>query len=88
MSQRFTLSVLRLQEAWGLCAQGHQVIPLSIWWGLGVASVKQLSKCVSDPIIRVLQRGTEAEAMGEGSAAGRAHRLLLGYSDATQILNL
>ena len=26
VSQGFTLSVLRLQEAWGLCAHGHQVV--------------------------------------------------------------
>ena len=26
MSQGVTLSVLRLQEAWGLCAHGHQVV--------------------------------------------------------------
>ena len=64
-SQGLTLSVLRLQEAGGLCAQGHQV--LNIFHLVGVfTSVKQLRKGASDTVIWVLQSGATAEDMGEG----------------------
>ena len=46
-----------------------------------LASVGQLRKCTSDIGIRVLQRGTKAEDMGEGSVPGRPHRVLLHYND-------
>ena len=45
-----------------------------------MTSVKQLRKCASHTVIQVLQRGAEAEDMGEGSVLGRPHWILLGYN--------
>ena len=39
-----------------------------------------LKKYASDTIISVLQRGAEAEDMGEGSVPGRPHRVLFSYT--------
>ena len=74
MSQGLTLSILRLQEAWG--PGGHQVINIFLLVGV-LAPVKKLRKYGSDTIILVLQRGAKAEHMGEGSVPGRPHRVLL-----------
>ena len=53
MSQGLTLSIFRLQEAWGLWAYVHQVVNMShlVARVEGLASVKQLRKCASDTII-------------------------------------
>ena len=56
MSQALTLSVLRLQEAWGLCAHGPQVVNLFHLLG-GFDICKELGKCASHTVIQVLQRG-------------------------------
>ena len=70
VSQGLTLSSLRLQEAWGLCAHGHQVV--NVFHLVGVlASVKQLRKCASDTVISELQREAKAEDMGGGVCPGK-----------------
>ena len=67
MLQGSTVSVLRLQEAWGLCAHGQQVVNiLHLLWGAGFPSVRQLRKCASATAMWVLQRGATAEDTGEG----------------------
>ena len=78
MSQGFTLSILRLQEVWGLHAHGHKVVNF-FHLVVVLASVKQLGKHASDTVIQVLQRGAAAEDMGEGSVPGRPHRVPLSY---------
>ena len=51
MSQGFT-SILRLQEAWGLCAHDHQVVSFShlMGGGGGFTSVNQLGTFASDTV--------------------------------------
>ena len=78
MSQGLTLSVLRHQYVWGLCAHGHQVAGFFHLVG-GLASVKQLRKCASGTVIWILERGVKADDMWEGSVPGRSHSVLHGY---------
>ena len=52
MSQRLTLSVLRLQEAWGYVLMVIKRLTSSIWWGV-FTSVKQLRACASNVYIYV-----------------------------------
>ena len=57
MSQGFTSSILRLQEAWGLRAHGHHVVNFFHLMGV-LVSVKQLRN-VHQTLIYVLQGGTK-----------------------------
>ena len=49
MSQGLTLSILRLQEVWGLYANDHQVVNDFLLVGI-LASVKQLTKSASNSV--------------------------------------
>ena len=84
VSQGLTLSVLRLHQACGLCAQGQQ--EASIFHLVGVlASVKQLRKCSSDVLSRHFREELK-QTVGEGSVQGRPHRFLLGYRQKDYLL--
>ena len=54
---------------------------MSFICGGGLASIIQLRKWASRADILVLQRGTKAEDMGEGSVLGRPHRVLFRYTN-------
>ena len=77
VSQGFTLSVLRLQEAWELCAHGHRVVNIFHLVGEAFTFVKQLRKCAPDTVIQVLQRGAKAKDTGKGPVPRRPERVLL-----------
>ena len=62
---RLKLCILRLQEAWGLRAHGHQVVNF-FHLVMVLASVKQLISY----FYLVHQKGAQGENMGEGPAPG------------------
>ena len=77
MSQGLTLSILRLQEAWGLRAHGHQVVSVFHLVGIEDGAVHI---CKTTQEMCILQRGAKAEDMGGGPAPGKPHRVLLDYN--------
>ena len=80
-SQGFTLTILRLQEAWGLHDHGHQV--LNIFRLVGVlASMKQLRKCASDTVST--SERSYSRGRGGGVCPGKDPEALLGYTKSKQ----
>lgn len=77
------LSVLKHQEAWELCAHGHQVVNIFHLVVVVVVDVPdvRICKAIQEMCIRYfyLQRGGKAEDVGEVSVLGRPHRVLLHY---------
>ena len=64
---RVSYQSLGSSKSVGYCPHGHQVVNFCHFVGFST-SIKQLRKCVADTVIQVLQRGTKAGDMGEGSA--------------------
>ena len=75
MSQGLTLSVLRYQQVWGLCAHGHRLVHFFHLVGV-LASVKQLGKHASD--LGTSER-SQSRRYGEEPVLGRPYRILLSY---------
>ena len=68
-----------------LCVYGHHVF--NVFQVVEVlVSLQLLSKCASDTVISILQRGTKAEDMGDGFIPGRSDRLLFDYISSCLIL--
>ena len=61
MSQGLILSVLRLQEAWGLCAYGHQAVNIFLLVG-GL----HICKTTQEMCIRYCYLGTSERSQSRG----------------------
>jgi len=73
------LSILRLQEDWGLCGHGHQVVQVFHLVEGDICICKTAQEMSIRCFSMLLQREAATEDLGEEPAPGEHPSLLLGY---------